>query len=293
MKSKNLRAFSLIELSIVILIVGIIIAGVTQSSSLVAKFKINSARNLSQNSEVNSIRDLLIWVDATREGALVNSNNSTNIQNGDLIKQWNDINPHSFNKNNLTQSTTASFPTYVENGINGIASIGFDGTDDWLNIPYLLGNLANQSFTVIVVGQSRQSSSANNTFFISTQQPQRLYIHQNITTGVVNAIIGTSSLTLTSSLSAAQPFIASLSHNATTDLNTFKVSNASDLTGTGSYSGTPTSMTMGGFNQGSVAHLTQSCNCLISEFMLYDRILTTDERSAIFSYLSKKWGIRI
>lgn len=49
-------AFSLIELSIVILIVGILIAGVTQSSRMVGKSRIKTAKTLTQSSPVGSIK---------------------------------------------------------------------------------------------------------------------------------------------------------------------------------------------------------------------------------------------
>lgn len=290
MKDKNLRAFSLIELSIVILIVGIIIAGITQSSSLVAKYKLSSARTLTQSSDVNSIRDLLIWVDATKEGSLINSNNSTNVQNGDLITQWGDINPHNSTRNNLTQSTQSSAPTYVENGINNIASIGFDGVNDWFNVPYVLGNLSSNSYTIFMVAQSRVEIPSANIFFLSTQQPQRIYIHHDVTTGTLTArLTSTERLLTPPSFRPNQPFIALLSYDSVSDVHNFKVNNFSTLTVTAPFSGAAASMTMGGFNQG----LSNFCNCLIGEFMIYDRILNTDERSAIFSYLSKKWGIRI
>ena len=45
-KNKISKAFSLIELSIVILIIRILVAGVTQSSRLVTQFRLLSARNM-------------------------------------------------------------------------------------------------------------------------------------------------------------------------------------------------------------------------------------------------------
>lgn len=61
------NAFSLIELSIVILIIGILIVGVAQSGSLVGKFRLSSARNLTQNSSVASIPGMIFWVDSVSE----------------------------------------------------------------------------------------------------------------------------------------------------------------------------------------------------------------------------------
>jgi prepilin-type N-terminal cleavage/methylation domain-containing protein len=58
-KSLPAKAFSLIELSIAVLIIGIIIAGITQSSSLIQKMALSSARSLTSSSPVASMRDLV------------------------------------------------------------------------------------------------------------------------------------------------------------------------------------------------------------------------------------------
>lgn len=49
------KAFSLIELSIVILIIGILVAGVTQSSRLVKQIRLASIKSMTLSSPVSSI----------------------------------------------------------------------------------------------------------------------------------------------------------------------------------------------------------------------------------------------
>ncbi len=58
---KNYNAFSLIELSIVILIIGILVAGVTKGSTLYQKIKLSSARSVTNNSPVAYISGLSVW----------------------------------------------------------------------------------------------------------------------------------------------------------------------------------------------------------------------------------------
>ena len=68
---KNLKSgFSLIELSIVVLIIGIIIAGITQASRLVRVSKLSSARTLTQSSPVAGISDLVAWWETTLEKSI-------------------------------------------------------------------------------------------------------------------------------------------------------------------------------------------------------------------------------
>jgi len=93
MKNKS-RAFSLIELSIVILIIGIIIAGVTQGSRLVREFKLKTAQTLTRSSPVSSIKGLSAWFETSLENSFLESEMDENV----AITQWNDINPQSTNK---------------------------------------------------------------------------------------------------------------------------------------------------------------------------------------------------
>lgn len=66
----NKNAFSLIELSIVILIIGILVAGVTQSSRLIRQMKISSARSITNSSPVSSISNLAGWWETTLDSSL-------------------------------------------------------------------------------------------------------------------------------------------------------------------------------------------------------------------------------
>ena len=60
MKQKITKAFSLIELSIVILIIGILVAGVTQSSRLIKQMRLAMIKSMTLNSPVSSIKDLAV-----------------------------------------------------------------------------------------------------------------------------------------------------------------------------------------------------------------------------------------
>ena len=113
------RAFSLIELSIVILIIGILVAGVTQSSRLIRQIRIQSARNLTINSPVTSISSLHVWLETTS----VNSFSSEQLDDGYLIEAWNDINPQSSYKNNALQSTNSQKPIYKQSGLGSLLPV--------------------------------------------------------------------------------------------------------------------------------------------------------------------------
>lgn len=52
MKKNTTKAFSLVELSIVVLVIGILIAGITQATSMVRKYQLQTAKNITINSPV-------------------------------------------------------------------------------------------------------------------------------------------------------------------------------------------------------------------------------------------------
>ncbi len=60
------KAFSLIELSLVILIIGILIAGVTNGSRMIVAYKNSVAANHTNNSVASGVKGLAFWYETTR-----------------------------------------------------------------------------------------------------------------------------------------------------------------------------------------------------------------------------------
>ncbi len=125
MKNKN-RAFSLIELSIVVLIIGILIAGVTQGSRLVNASKVQTAQTLTQSAPVTSVQGLVLWLDSSREDSFI----STETSNATALTKWYNVNPQVSNVGRATTSLTTftaatSDITYKSVGINGLPSVAF------------------------------------------------------------------------------------------------------------------------------------------------------------------------
>jgi prepilin-type N-terminal cleavage/methylation domain-containing protein len=89
MKNKINTAFSLVEISVVILVIGILISGISTGVDLYRDYKISSARNYTINSKVSRIRDIGFWLDTTRLKSLETASGSFDPINGDKIKNWN------------------------------------------------------------------------------------------------------------------------------------------------------------------------------------------------------------
>jgi len=129
---KKNKAFSLVELSVVILIIGILVAGVTQSGRLIRQIKLSTARSVTASSDVASIRDVTAWFEASTEGNFTDINNVTDVENKAVILEWRDINPQKpiGDRPKLRNEASGSQPMYIANGINGIPSVYFDGGAD-------------------------------------------------------------------------------------------------------------------------------------------------------------------
>ncbi len=155
---KNHRAFSLIELSVVILIIGILIAGVTQGSKLIGNFRLQTAQTLTQNSPVSGIPSLILWFETSMETSFDDAEQ----ENNSPVSTWYDINMQSSSKTNATQATLANRPLFIKNVFNGIPAIRFDGVSDYMSFNGAI--LAKTSYTIFMVEQRR--STASSQYFI-------------------------------------------------------------------------------------------------------------------------------
>jgi len=148
------KAFSLFELSIVILIIALILVGTVQTTKLIKKSHLASAQALTQNSIVNNLDGLVAWY----ETSLDSSFDQDQAVDGALVRIWYDNNPKALTKNNALQNTDFYKPTYTINVFNGgipamrfnNSVMDFDGT-----------SLAYSAYTIFVVEQRRSSQSEN------------------------------------------------------------------------------------------------------------------------------------
>ena len=132
---KKNKAFSLVELSVVILIIGILIAGVTQSGRLIRQIKLSTARSLTSSSDVASIRDVTAWFESTTAGVFTDINGNTDIDDKSKLRAWRDVNPQKSisdkpimtNGTAVDGSSNNTEPKYIISGINGLPSVYFDG----------------------------------------------------------------------------------------------------------------------------------------------------------------------
>lgn len=131
MKNKNKinTAFSLVEISVVIIVIGILISGISSGIDLYQEYKITAARNYTINSKVSRIPDIGFWMDTTRLKSLETASGSFTPKNGDKIKNW--YSYFSFKTRDqveviANQDNASLQPIYIENGLGGLPSLWFE-----------------------------------------------------------------------------------------------------------------------------------------------------------------------
>jgi prepilin-type N-terminal cleavage/methylation domain-containing protein len=300
-------AFSLIELSIVILIIGILVAGVTQGSRLIKAFKLSNARALTSSSPVHSIKDLVFWLDATSESTLLNQDGSTNIDNEETISSWTDSNLRNTGSTPCLQATLADQPQYIDDAINGIPAIVFNSEVAAVDMR-LSCNLPSGTrvtTTIFIVTKWTKPSSASITphfiFIGSSSSAQQTVAMVRLTTLFIFANKIDASTTLHDNLGFVSSndentlIITRSSNNPNSSLtvpDAILYSNGEpiDSGASSALSGffTDTELTIGNSPDGGV-----NSDLNIGEIIIFDRVLKTEERESIEEYLSQKWGIKL
>jgi len=128
----------------VVLIIGILIAGITAGSRLVRNSKLASAAQFTKSSDINSIPDMALWLESTIDNSFAVGSATTYIDSLDVnntsvvdvlkpdnlqkVARWNDINPRIVAglKKSAAQHLLARQPQYLANGINGLPALWFN-----------------------------------------------------------------------------------------------------------------------------------------------------------------------
>lgn len=278
------KAFSLIEISIVITIITILIVGAFNGMEMVRKAKLVNAQNLTEQSIVPKIPNLITWY----ETSLAKSFSENQRENNAKVSVWNDINPNSEYANNATQSTVANQPTYIANRFNNaIAGIFFNG-NNFLN--YDGSKLVNLGYSVFIVerrmagndlaamiGGANYSPNSN---LILAYRSNTIITQAHYANDIDIAIPGYSS-----PITRIHSFFFNRSYGKKYWLNGgINPDGASSLQTTGllSYSNAWIGRYVSYFFYGDIA-----------EIIFYNRSLKTEERLEVEGYLSKKYNVVI
>lgn len=286
-KSKNtkkvLRAFSLIEMSLVILVIGAMVASIMGSTVIIDKYRLYLARSLTESSPVSITKNLKLWYETTSKKSFVD----TETGNGLAISTWYDRNTLSNARNNA-QGTADNRPTYITKCVNGLPCIRFDGSNDYM---YFDGTfLVATDFTVFVVEQRRTDADGN--FFLSGNGGTT---NSNLILGY--RYNGTVTFSMFSNdLEASVPnYIASTPkiHVFTMSSSTGKSYYLNGVTTQTEPTQTDQLVSLDNYSLGLSNIANFYYNGDLCEVIIFDRAINDDERRNIEAYLSQKWKITV
>lgn len=296
----NKKAFSLIELSIVILIIGILVAGITQGSRIMNESRLKSARALTANSPVNAMSGLVLWLDATDTETLAVgtvASNAYNLipENNATIPKWKDRNPQEIaaSQKEFAPTSDPKAPLYIKNGIGGLPSLKFDGSNDYFENSSATISPNKTNFTLIAVWQSVSNTSTPVLFSQSTNTCAAGVNGASFiisSAGSVNyAACGTAVGTgIASNINTPYIEVIRAVSGAANGLQIRLNQTLSSATVTTNLVGANIT-TIGSDNNST----TRFFNGLISEIIVFDRAINDSELVGIQSYLSSKYGIRV
>lgn len=292
---KKRQAFSLIEISVVILIVGILISGISRGADLYNDYKLSIARKLTQESPVSRVPDLALWLESVSEKSLLNKDDSLKIKNNDLIKKWVDVNPRNQFGQFLEQNNVANMPTYVADGINNLPSVKFDSTNLVMRMVGSFSDIFSVESTIFIVFRAVSVCVSDMTlsqiFSFGTLNPVMViespynstqnttYLYKNAQTdGIIN-----NSIKLNTTQIYRRVYNPNINQSYV-DINGDKVSTTAQTSG---YYSNPVSMVLGNH-----ASATRTFGGFFGEFIIYNRALSDNEIKRVENYLKTKWGVK-
>jgi prepilin-type N-terminal cleavage/methylation domain-containing protein len=293
-RKKFIKAFSLIEISVVLLIIGILILGISSGIDLYTDSRVSSAMQLTQNSRVRRISDLMLWYDSVSNNVYsvdADFKDKLTIENNTTISRWKDS---SLEKNHSIQSTSGNQPAFQKNSINNIHSLYFDGVNDFLEFS---GNfLVNKNYTIFVVEKKGNCASLKNCSLIG---------------GFLDGIFTSASTLLNFGYYGNNKIRYSHLNSQTTLFSEFNYPknnepNIHNIIFTSEYgsiywinnsilsSNSSKKNPLASYSKGRIAQKQNDYyNGNIGEIIIFDRDLIENERYSVMEYLSKKWAITI
>lgn len=291
-KQQIKAAFSVIELSIVILVIGILIAGIAQVTSMWWKTKLNAARSMTTSSYVNSISGISLWLETTRQESF-----SDDYSNGSTVTKWKDTNPQSSSKIEVTPSAN---PVLYKTGvINGLPALLFNASAmTAANVPF--GQIVSvDQGSIFLVWQNLGGTSVTgspiimDTGSVVDGTVTRLSIHTPWSNGLAYFDFGSKCCSFIDSRTTVT---APSGHSSVPVIWSFvKTQSSAKIFFNGALQTTNSSAT-GILNPNTAVTMyimSGALNAYVAEMIIFNKAVSDKERKLVEKYLSQKWGIKI
>jgi prepilin-type N-terminal cleavage/methylation domain-containing protein len=289
---KNQKAFSLMEISMVIFIIGILIAGISTGIDLYNDARISKAQALTKSSKIPRIPDLALWLDSVSPQAF----NKPPSQN-EKIANWKDINPFSNNKLEAYQTSEDFKPTYNFNSISGLPALKFNS--NCMRIDLDISYSSKPKITVFTVfkvnGYNESLGSWGNPLFGNDNKDwDRFLLLAKGSLSYMAVSNGNGALLKTFNNILNDPYyLTYVSQQSVTNGSQVRYNGIVISSHTENFTNPQNNWialgSAGGGDNGGCGLLS---NFDIGEFIIYDRNLSVSEINDVEKYLKKKWEIK-
>ena len=227
----------------------------------------------------------ITWFDASTSNEMVASSN--------IVSAWNDKsgNNYSFNSAQLSALPASNYsPLYTANAVNGLGSLYFDGSNDYMYVNSGMGLASAVAYTSFVVLSPRYFNAAQ--VAIGLQATSGTWEFFAYWAGLDDFRAGFDAgavLVQTTSRNDNRPFIHSIVRNGTSAnayLNGYQFATNTTVAST-----VNSGVARLGIGANTYANGSAPYKGYICEIIIYNRALSDTERYQVQNYLSNKWRI--
>lgn len=288
LKNDKKSGFSLIEISIVILIISLFLVSVFAGSALLKRFSLATARSLTKSSPVPGAGNLVLWLETSLEDSY-----ASDLSDGNPVTNWKDISP----VNNKSDSATANLsylgglaPVY-SNTIGSVPAIRFNNYGGGGYYKFNASFLNGSDYTIFLVEQRDAGVGSGSNYMLgnplATSANSNLLLGYNDSGTLIHSQSGTSVATNTSAYSVR---LASASNKP--NVYTFSASDQGKAIYVNSILAARSTDTakIRGLTD---LYIGNGYNGQIGELIIYNKKLPDQDIADIIQYLSKKWNVNI
>ncbi len=285
--NKSKQAFTLIELSVVLIIVATILSGIIYGDGLVYSARVANSKAITGKSVVREMEGLVAWYEASLK-------DSINEQAKDAqITEWRDMNPSSIasRRNSLTKTASAGMIRKYS-GIKEMGSMSFNGSDRISLTSFQQGSTA--QVTAFLVFRPLVAPTATARIILDSHSSgltSSIGIKNNAVSLNAGFAVDTATGSSPASFLVDQDYILAVYFNGASSSSAY-VNNATILAGASNVSN-PGSNQLSGLTIGSDRSGSNGFNGWISEVIIFNRPLKLQERKDVMSYLSNKYQISV
>lgn len=296
-KPKKYTAFTLIELSVVLLIISIIVAGVVAGGSLIKASKLISfgaklknldtakndavntktslARVKTANSVIGDIAIPLVWFETTLAASYIDTEGTNFGLDGGAVTGWNNL------VDSDTDATNNGDPAYIASAINGLPAIRFDGVGDYFVTDGQL-TLKDEQTSFMVIGNLTAGAGNSHFYRVNNSSGQVPFINSSSQFQLYNG----ATLSSGSVITAAPSILTAIWNGASSQVRI----NAAQVGSTGNAG---LSSVTGQLGIGATSIGVGPINGDYGELIIFDEVLSDSQIDQVEEYLSDKWGIVI